>query len=56
MRTKFVINQKNQSYEKQWILSRWFEKSYYVIGFVFTWLWLVALGAGIVAGILDEII
>ena len=53
MKTVFYINEKDKIYEKRWVLSRWYEKTYYVFGLIFLWVWLVAFALGFVAGIME---
>ena len=51
MKTKFVVDNEKNIYEKQWIISRWYEKVILVVGYVCTFFFLI----GFIVGILEEL-
>jgi hypothetical protein len=39
---------------KTWHIKKWYEKAYYIIGIVTTFIWLLAFIAGFVTGLLSD--
>lgn len=53
MRTKFIVNNEDKSYEKQWILTKWYEKTCFVLGILTFILLAVSFSASFMTGFLS---
>lgn len=49
MRTEYNFSQ----HKNEWILNKWFEKTFYIVGYVFTVLMALSFIAGFISGILE---
>lgn len=56
MRTKFVVDNETKHYEKQWIMSTWYEKTYYVVGMIVTLFTVISFTAGFIIGFIEEML
>lgn len=46
---KTIVNK--EELRREWLLEKWYEKTYYVFGLITTWIWLLAF----VVAFIDEL-